>query len=130
MAPKSQNAQNRRIAARINGNLGHAIGDVWRRKEDKAKADVLWKAVSMTMCVGLLPRQGSGAGGVVCWWGWGLTLGARAAAHNGWLPWKWEVDGRGGGIYYGGGDQNLGFNSFVYSYCSYVRKLGSMLTTC
>jgi hypothetical protein len=24
-----------------------------------------------------------------------------------------------------GGDQNLGFNSFVYSYCSYVRKLGS-----
>jgi hypothetical protein len=29
-----------------------------------------------------------------------------------------------------GGDQNLGFNSFVYSHCSYVRKLGSMLTSC
>jgi hypothetical protein len=24
-----------------------------------------------------------------------------------------------------GGDENLGFNSFMYSYCSYVRKLGS-----
>jgi hypothetical protein len=28
-----------------------------------------------------------------------------------------------------GGDQNLGFNSFVYLYCSYVGKLGSMLTS-
>jgi hypothetical protein len=27
------------------------------------------------------------------------------------------------------GDQNLGFNSFVYWYCSYVRSLGSMLTS-
>ncbi len=26
-----------------------------------------------------------------------------------------------------GGDQNLGFNSSVYWYCSYVRKLGSRL---
>jgi hypothetical protein len=29
-----------------------------------------------------------------------------------------------------GGDQNLGFNSFVCCYCSYVRKLGSRLTSC
>jgi hypothetical protein len=24
-------------------------------------------------------------------------LGARAAANNDWRPWKWEVDGHGGG---------------------------------
>ncbi len=29
-----------------------------------------------------------------------------------------------------GGDQNLGFNSFVCWYCSYVRNLGSRLTSC
>ena len=34
--------------------------------------------------------------------GLGLALGARAAAKNDWWPWKWEVDGHGGGIYYGG----------------------------
>jgi hypothetical protein len=28
-----------------------------------------------------------------------------------------------------GEDQNLGFNPFVYWYYSYVRKLGSMLTS-
>ncbi len=49
----------------------------------------------------LSPRQGSGAGGVNCWWSWGLALGARAAAKNDWRPWKWEVDRHGGGIYYG-----------------------------
>ncbi len=36
-------------------------------------------------------------------------------------------------VYYGGEARwgsELGFNSFLYSYCSYVRKLGSMLTSC
>ena len=53
----------------------------------------------------LSPRQGSGAGGLDRWWGRGLALGARAAAKNDWWPWKWEVDGHGGGIYYGGKGQ-------------------------
>ncbi len=48
------------------------------------------------------PISGSSAGGVDCWWGWGLTLDARAAAYYDQRPWKWEVEGHGGGIYYGG----------------------------
>jgi hypothetical protein len=50
----------------------------------------------------LLPRPGSGTGGVDRWWGRWLTLGARAAANNDRRPWKREMDGHGGGIYYGG----------------------------
>jgi hypothetical protein len=48
------------------------------------------------------PISDSSAGGLNRWWGWGLTLGARATANNDWRPWKWEVDGHGGGIYYDG----------------------------
>jgi hypothetical protein len=30
-----------------------------------------------------------------------------------------------------GEDENLGFNSFVYSYCSYLcKKTGKLLTSC
>ncbi len=52
------------------------------------------------------PISDSGAGGLDRWWGWGLTLGARAAANNDLRPWKWEVDDHGGGIYYGGEHSN------------------------
>jgi hypothetical protein len=60
----------------------------------------------------LLPRSRNGAGGADRWWGRGLTLGARVVANNDWRPSKWEVDGHGGGIYYGGEVQwgsELGF---------------------
>jgi hypothetical protein len=68
------------------------------------------------------PISDSGAGGFDRWWGWGLTLGARAAANNDRRPWKWEGDCHGGGIYYDG-EVRWGSELGVYFLCVLVLFL-------